>query len=581
MDHQDDNDDVVTFIPGSSVIDIAEIRRAQAKLDAELDDEPETESSEETIHTASESEEKELSLDEQAKLIMHELSTDAELQKDVLADFEETASNEDLEKIAEGVATQTAEDIARYAKLSMEVSDELRAENIDMIKEDILLESTIAQEMAADLGEKVVEVAGKKKKGKKGKAAASSEVADESTVTTAADSTEESMATPVLELSDDDESASAEELSEQDLALKAALPQIDENGEYNMEDLQSCISALLFYSEKSLSLKKMKEMLEMPEAEDELFLNAIAALKEEFAKSAHGFEIAEIAGGYQYRTKIARAPLLRKLAKVQIQRLSRGAMEALTIVAFKQPCTKDDIDQVRGVDSSHFIRTLLDRHLIEVTGRSEAAGRPMIYGTTDTFLEVFGMMDLKGLPSLSEIEAMVPQLAAQEEGKEDPHILRMRSMVNQMKTESNHLGYSAKEDDIILQEIRDKVKSIDVTTPYLARQKELAEQGIQGIEAEDILNREFGFVRDANAEVQAAAETSPETQTELKLEGDLTVVNESSLVSQDILDAFLSEDSNPHVELSADHELSVEESTEMNHVREALKDIDLDKMIDE
>ena len=573
MDHQDDNDDVVTFIPGSSVIDIAEIRRAQAKLDAELDDEPEAEISDETIHSVSESEEKELSLDEQAKLIMHELSHDAELQKDVLADFEESASNEDLDKIAEGVATQTAEDIARYAQLAMEVSDELRVQNIDMIKEDILLESTIAQEMAADLSEKTVETAAKKKKGKKAKAAASNENIGETT--------EETEAKPTLEMSDEDESASEEELSEQDLALKASLPQIDENGQYNLEDLQSCISALLFYSEKSLSLKKMKEMLEMPEAEDELFLNALAALKEEFAKSAHGFEIAEIAGGYQYRTKMARAPLLRKLAKVQIQRLSRGAMEALTIVAFKQPCTKDDIDQVRGVDSSHFIRTLLDRHLIEVTGRSEAAGRPMIYGTTDTFLEVFGMMDLKGLPSLSEIEAMVPQLAAQEEGKEDPHILRMRTMVNQMKTESNHLGYSAKEDDIILQEIRDKVKSIDVTTPYLARQKELADQGIQGIEAEDILNREFGFVRDANAEPTVETTTTEETKTEVKLEGELTVVNESNLVSQDVLDTFLIEESNAHVELSSDHELSIEESSEMNHVREALKNIDLDKLVDE
>jgi hypothetical protein len=184
---------------------------------------------------------------------------------------------------------------------------------------------------------------------------------------------------------------------------------------------------------------------------------------------------------------------------------------------------------------------------------------------------------------------MVPQLAAQEEGKEDPHILRMRTMVNQMKTESNHLGYSAKEDDIILQEIRDKVKSIDVTTPYLARQKELADQGIQGIEAEDILNREFGFVRDANAEtgMDASAETSGETATDsalatsTMLEGELTVVNESSLVSQEVLNSFLSEESNPHVELSPEHELTIEESSEMNHVREALKNIDLDKLVDE
>ena len=547
MDHKDDNEDLVTFIPGSSVIDIAEIRRAQAQLDADLSDE------------------EDLSLDDQAKLIMNELANDSELQKDVLAGFEETTSDEELAKIAEGVATQTAEDIAKYEQISMEVSSELRAENIDMIKEDILLESTIAQELAAEAKS---ETKGEKKK--KGKKAKSEKTENTDEAVLSADST------------DAESEVETEEMSEQDLELKAALPQLNENGEYNLEDLQSCISALLFYSEKPLSLKKMKEMLEMPETEDELFLNAIESLKGEFAKMAHGFEIAEIAGGYQYRTKIARAPLLRKLAKIQIQRLSRGAMESLTIVAFKQPCTKDDIDQVRGVDSSHFIRTLLDRNLIEVTGRSEAAGRPMIYGTTNTFLEVFGMMDLKGLPSLSEIEEMVPQLAAQEEGQEDPRIIQMRKMVSQMKTESNHLGYSSKEDDEILQEIRDRVKSIDVTTPYLARQKELAEQGIQGFEAEEILAREFGFTRDHQPVVDAEATGAEASElADLQLQGELTVVNESSLVSQDVLDSFLSDETNAHVELSSTHELSIEESTEMNHVREALNDIDLDKMIEE
>jgi segregation and condensation protein B len=280
-------------------------------------------------------------------------------------------------------------------------------------------------------------------------------------------------------------------MSEEDAALRAALPKPDESGNYDLDDLQSCIDTLLFYSDRPVSLKRMKDMLEMPESSDDPLLEAIRILKESYQTASRGFEIAEIAGGYQFRTKTSKAPLLRKLAKVQIQRLSRGAMETLTIVAYKQPCTKDDIDQVRGVDSSHFIRTLLDRKLIEVSGRSEAAGRPMIYSTTDTFLEVFGLMDLKGLPPLREIEAMVPQMAAAEEGAEDPRVLQMRKMVNQMKTESNHLDYDAREDERILQEIRERVKSIDISTPYLTRQKELAEQGIVGEEAEAILMAEF------------------------------------------------------------------------------------------
>lgn len=431
----DHNEEIVSYVEGSSTIDIGEIKRAQANQDADLSDD-------------------ELTLDEEAKMIFDEMDHDPELKKDVLEGYTESESNLELDKIASRVEKQTKKQIKEFAKLADTVSDELTHLNLDMINEDKLLESTIAEELAHDM-----------------------------------------MA------------VETEEMSEEDAELKAALPQIDESGNYVQDELQSCISALLFYSEKSLSLKKMKEMLEMPEAEDEIMLQAIEGLKAEFAKSAHGFELAEIAGGYQLRTKIARAPLLRKLAKIQVQRLSRGAMETLTIVSYKQPCTKDDIDQVRGVDSSHFIRTLLDRKLIDVTGRSEAAGRPMIYETTDTFLEVFGMMDLKSLPPLHEIEAMVPQLAAQAEGEEDPRIIQMRKMVVQMKTDSNHLDYNAKEDDQILQDIRDRVKTIDITTPYLARQKALADEGIHGEEAEEMLAKEFGFSNNP-AVIEAPAQQS-------------------------------------------------------------------------
>ncbi len=409
------HEELVTFMPGSSVIDIGEIRRAQNE---------------------------ELSLDEEAELIREEIAADPEFKKDVLSDYTESESDSDLDKIASKIQIQEAATLKEYELLADEVSDELKDLNTLLIAEDQLLESTILN-------------------------------------------------------SDSDEEISVEEMSEEAAELKAALPQMDENGNFDLADLQSCIEALLFYSDKPVSLKKLKDMLEMSEAEDAPILEAIERLKAQFSGpetgKAHGFEVAEIAGGYQLRTKASKAPLLRKLAKIQIQRLSRGAMETLTIVSYKQPCTKDEIDSVRGVDSSHFIRTLLDRKLIEVSGRSEAAGRPMIYATTDTFLEVFGLMDLKGLPPLREIEAMVPQMVATEEGAEDPRVIQMRKLVSQMKAESNHLGYSAKEDDQILHDIRERVKSIDISTPYLERQKALAAEGLTPEQAELILSKEFKF----------------------------------------------------------------------------------------
>jgi segregation and condensation protein B len=414
-------EEVVSFIPGDSVIDIGALRRAQSGHSDE-------------------------DLDLDAREILEEFENDPELKNDVLAEFDALESDEKLEQIAEAVGIQEQEDLEKMEALALQVSDDLKTLNETLIADDLILENP---ELRAQL---------------------------------LSDSEEE-----------DSEEPTAEELSEEDAALRSALPRANDEGEYDLTDLQSCIDTLLFYSDRPLSLKKMKEMLEMTEAEDAPLLQAIELLKASFQNENRGFEIAEIAGGYQFRTKPKKAPLLRKLAKVQVQRLSRGAMETLTICAYKQPCTKDDIDQVRGVDSSHFIRTLLDRKLIEVSGRSEAAGRPMIYQTTDTFLEVFGLMDLSGLPPLREIEAMVPQMAAQEEGAEDPRVIQMRKLVTQMKTESNHLDYDAREDEKILQEIRDRVKTIDISTPYLERQKALAAEGITGDAAEEILAKEFGF----------------------------------------------------------------------------------------
>jgi segregation and condensation protein B len=493
------DENFVNYVEPSSSIDISELRRAQQQIDSLLDDEEEE---------ISEDDDRELSLDEQAALIRKEMDSDSALKVDVLEGFNAEENNENLDRIASKITAQEKEQLETYAALASDVSEELKLLNDLYIAEDRLLESTIAREAEMEMK------------------------SDEEAALIKAMNDREALNAAFGSLDDDEEGAVVEEMSEEDTALKSALPQADENGNYDMADLQSCIEALLFYSDRSVSLKKLKEMLEMTEADNAPILEAIEMLKASYASSTHGFEVAEIAGGYQLRTKPSKAPLLRKLAKVQVQRLSRGAMETMTIVAYKQPCTKDDIDQVRGVDSSHFIRTLLDRKLIEVSGRSEAAGRPMIYATTDTFLEVFGLMDLSGMPPLREIEAMVPQMAAAEAGGEDPRVVQMRKMVHQMKTESNHLDYSAKEDEVILQEIKERVKAIDITTPYLARQKQLAEEGITGEEAEEMLAKEFGFDRasaggemitssnEASSEESAEHVMTSDDQTELSLDSE-------------------------------------------------------------
>jgi segregation and condensation protein B len=136
---------------------------------------------------------------------------------------------------------------------------------------------------------------------------------------------------------------------------------------------------------------------------------------------------------------------------------------------------KEEVDKIRGVDSSYFVRGLLDRKLIAITGRSELPGRPMLYSTTDHFLELFGLKDLAAMPSLREIEQMVPQSQSQnpdDPDSSDPRVREMRRLVGQMKADtSTTLLYDPKEDERILSDIRERVKAIPTSTPYLEEQK--------------------------------------------------------------------------------------------------------------
>lgn len=250
-----------------------------------------------------------------------------------------------------------------------------------------------------------------------------------------------------------------------------ALVARDSDGNLDLSDLESSVEALLFLSDKPISANRLLELLELDPAHEKELSEVLLNLQSRYNESYSGLECIPVARGFQIRTKPTKADLIKKLAKVQFQRLSRGAMETLSIIALKQPCLKDDIDTVRGVDSSHFVRTLLDRGLIEVTGRSDAVGRPMTYATTDKFLEVFSLPDLSAMPSLHEIEALVPQSEQGNSEEISPAVQKMRSLVGQMNIEASLLDSSAAQDEQDLKEIRDRVKAIPISTPFLEAEK--------------------------------------------------------------------------------------------------------------
>lgn len=169
-----------------------------------------------------------------------------------------------------------------------------------------------------------------------------------------------------------------------------------------MQDVKNIVETLLFVAEEPLSPERLKKILEPTEAG--AIAEAIAALQADYDSRQGGFYLAEVAGGYQFRTRPEYTGWIRRLVDPKPVRLSKAALETLAIIAYKQPVIRSDVEHIRGVDCGGVLRQLLERKLVRVLGRKEIAGRPLIYATTRKFLETFDLKDLKDLPTPKEIE---------------------------------------------------------------------------------------------------------------------------------------------------------------------------------
>ena len=168
------------------------------------------------------------------------------------------------------------------------------------------------------------------------------------------------------------------------------------------ERLKSILESLLFAAGEPLSITRISAVLEgVPKAEIQ---NSIVTLGAEYSANNRGLAIEEVAGGYQLRTPKEHAQYVRRLLAARPPRLSRPLLETVAIIAYRQPITRPEIEQLRGVDTGGVLETLLERRLVKIAGRKEAPGRPMMYATTPEFLEVFSLKDLESLPDLKEFQ---------------------------------------------------------------------------------------------------------------------------------------------------------------------------------
>ena len=181
-----------------------------------------------------------------------------------------------------------------------------------------------------------------------------------------------------------------------------------------MENIKAVIEALIFASDAPLALEKIRMILS--DVEKTEIKEAFEKLVLEYNDRQGGIYLQEVAGGFQFRTRPEHSPWIKKLKSTKPHSLSPQAMETLAIIAYKQPIVKSEIESIRGVDVGAPIKSLLDKKLIRIVGRKDVPGKPIIYGTTKKFLEVFNLKDLMDLPNLREFKELnqQPELLEQE-----------------------------------------------------------------------------------------------------------------------------------------------------------------------
>ena len=181
--------------------------------------------------------------------------------------------------------------------------------------------------------------------------------------------------------------------------------------------LKPQLEAIIYAAETPITVDQMVQLVkdsagisDGTELRSEV-LRSLTELKVEYSTDVHGIEIREVAGGYRMSTKPEQHDLVRSFAKSLKPpiRLSLPALETLAVIAYKQPVTVPEISEIRGVDSSGVIATLLERKLITTSGRKEVVGRPILYKTTKEFLLRFGLKDVSELPSMEEFEKLVAE----------------------------------------------------------------------------------------------------------------------------------------------------------------------------
>ncbi len=236
---------------------------------------------------------------------------------------------------------------------------------------------------------------------------------------------------------------------------------------FSLELRVQVIEAVLFISDKSVKISTLLAAFgEEGSIQKAHVKEALEVLEKNLRETKRSFRLYFIDGGYQLRTIKDLKKFLQNTIKARSFRLTSPSLETLAIVAYTQPCSKFQVDEIRGVDSSHLIRTLMDKSLLAFAGKSDLPGKPMLYKTTSKFLEIFGLKNIKELPSLSEIETLFPN-GIDSENSEEKETL---SNLTEKLKEPYDGSYSASEKEFM--QIHEQLSKISTKTEFFEQEKQ-------------------------------------------------------------------------------------------------------------
>ncbi len=345
--------------------------------------------------------------------------------------------------------------------------------------------------------------------------------------------------------------------------------EIDEVDFVEEEQIESIVESILFASDRPVSLASIREVFKGTNVRKDKIRQVLNNLAVEYASGRRGVTLEEVTGGYQLRTKIDNMNFLKRTLKSRPFKLSGPALETLAIVAYKQPVVKSEIDQIRGVESGHLLRALMEKGLCNFEGKSEnLPGRPMQYGTTRRFLEIFGLRNLKELPSLSQIDELLPEGIGEEEDEKPT----LSSVTDSMSSDVTTVSYSQGEEE--LGTIENELEVISTSSDFfeqekIRQKKKRDEEKAQDIReamtvGEEVSKKDLNWLKRYEESLLAPASNGEVSSDALDLnqnaEGQQLVQNEERLpVEANLLDDDESgesdEDSDSKFEFSIDKEL--------------------------